>query len=144
MLWLDQAKRHLGEHEIAGRTDNQFILDCFKYTGYKASHDEIAWCAAFVCRMLEESGYKSTRSAAAASFLHFGASCDLKPGAILVFKWASGHHHVTLCHHVIDHHYVAAIGGNQSNQVKISVYPRSRVEASRWPIQLLGPELKLA
>lgn len=131
--WLDLAVKHLGEHEILGRKDNQFILDCFKHTSYKADHDEVPWCAAFVCRMLDEAGYKSTGSAAAVSFDKCGDPCELKPGAILVFKWASGSHHVTLCHHVVDDNYVACLGGNQSDMVKISVIPRNRIEAIRWP-----------
>lgn len=131
--WLDLAKKYLGEHEVAGRKDNQFILDCFKHTGYKADHDEVPWCAAFVCRVLEESGLSSTKSAAAASFEKYGTPCELKPGAVIVFKWASGGHHVTLCHHVVDDHYVACLGGNQSDQVKISVFNRAYIVAIRWP-----------
>lgn len=134
--WLDLAMKHLGEHEILGRQDNQFILDCFKYTSYKADHDEVPWCAAFICRMLDENKMKSTHSAAANSFASYGSPCDLKPGAILVFKWASGEHHVTMCHHIVDKDYVACIGGNQSNMVKISVYNRKYIQNTRWPVAL--------
>lgn len=126
---LDVAKKYLGEHEILGSKDNQFILDCFKHTGYKADHDEVPWCAAFVCRVLDECGLPSTKSAAAVSYAHYGHPSALIPGSIVVFKWASGGHHVTFCHHLVDHDYVACIGGNQSDMVKISVFPRKYILA---------------
>ncbi len=131
--WFVLAKKTLGEREILGTVDNQWILDCFKHTSYKAGHDEVPWCAAFVCRMLEECGYKSTHSAAAASYDDFGLACSLKEGAIITFKWASGGRHVTICDHVIDGQMVACIGGNQSNSVKISNYERQFIHSIRWP-----------
>ncbi len=136
--WLDIAKKYLGQAEITGRRDNQFILDCFKFTGYKADHDEVPWCAAFVCRILAESKYKHTHSAAAVSFAgnEFGHPHTLVPGAVVVFRWASGQHHVSICHHVVDSQYVACIGGNQSDMVKISVFPRSAIMATRWPVSI--------
>jgi uncharacterized protein (TIGR02594 family) len=135
MPWMDILKKHLGEHEIAGRADNQWILDCFKHTSYHAGHDEVPWCAACACRVLEESGYRSTKNAAAASFSTYGQRCALQPGAVVVFHWATGGHHVTFCHHVVDSDYVACIGGNQSDSLKISVFNRKFIEAVRWPVK---------
>ncbi len=134
--WMEIAKSYLGQQEIAGRQDNQFILDCFKYTGYKADHDEVPWCAAFVCRILDEAGYNHTRSAAAKSYLNYGEECFLKSGAIIVFRWAAGNRHVAFLHHIIDSNYVACLGGNQANMVKISVFSSKFIESIRWPIDL--------
>jgi uncharacterized protein (TIGR02594 family) len=135
--WLDLAKRYLGEQEILGSKDNQFILDCFKHTSYNASHDEVPWCAAFICRVLDESGYKSTHSAAAVSFATYGLKADVVPGAIVVFRWADGSHHVSIIDHTLstDHNYVVCLGGNQSNSVKYSVFPKSRIMATRLPVK---------
>lgn len=132
--WLDLAKKYLGQHEILGSKDNQFILDCFKHTSYHAGHDEAPWCAAFVCRVLDESGYESTHNAGAISFEHFGIPCELKPGAICVFNWdGKGERHVTICDHIVDKNYAVFIGGNQSDMVKFSVYPINKIESIRWP-----------
>lgn len=133
MTILEQATKYLGEHEILGQRDNQFILDCFKHTGYKADHDEVPWCAAFVCRVLEECGFQSTKSAAAASYLTYGLPALLIPGSIVVFKWASGGHHVTFCHNIVDSDWVACTGGNQSDSVKMSVFNRQYIQAVRKP-----------
>lgn len=135
-LWLDIARKYLGQHEIAGSKDNQFILDCFKHTGYQAAHDEVPWCAAFVCRCLEEAGYSSTKSAAAASYEKYGTHADpLTPGCIVVFEWAPGEHHVSFVDEVISAEYVKCLGGNQSDMVKDSVFPRSKIIATRWPVK---------
>lgn len=133
---LELATKYLGEHEIAGKRDNQFILDCFKHTSYRASHDEVPWCAAFVCRILEDCGLKSTGSAAAVSFADYGTKSALVPGAIIVFEWADGSHHVSFCHHVVNNDYVAAIGGNQKDSVCIEVFNRRYIKAIRWPVNL--------
>lgn len=132
--WLTLAKGYLGEHEILGVKDNQFILDCFKFTNYKASHDEVPWCAAFVSRVLEESGYKSSHSAWAFDFSNYGTKSELKAGAIVVFKWATGGGHVSIIDHMVDEHTVACCGGNQSDMVKISQFPRASIIALRWPV----------
>lgn len=130
---LNQALKYLGEHEILGRVDNQWILDCFKFTSYQAGHDEVPWCAAYIGRLLAEIGLSGTHSAAAASYVNWGKPSKLIPGAIVVFKWASGEHHVSVCHHDIDNQYAAFVGGNQSNMVKISVYSKRFIIAIRQP-----------
>lgn len=131
--WLDIAKKYLGQHEIFGKRDNQFILDCFKHTSYQAAHDEVPWCAAFVCRVLEEAGYKSTKSAAAISYAKYGNANNLAAGDIVVFQWSGGDHHVSIVDHVVDDKYVACLGGNQSDMVKYSIFPRANIIATRWP-----------
>lgn len=131
--WLALARKYMGQHEIKGPKDNQFVLDCFAHTTYHAIHDEVPWCAAFICRILEESGFKSTKSAAAISFATFGTKCELKPGAILVFKWPGGGHHVTICDEVTDHVLVKCLGGNQSDAVQDSTFHRQYIVATRWP-----------
>lgn len=133
--WLTLAKKYLGNHEIAGSKDNQFILDCFKHTGYKADHDEVPWCAAFICRLMDECKLGSTHSAAAVSYAShaWGQASDLVPGAIVVFKWAGGGHHVSIVDHVIDKERVACIGGNQSDMVKLSIFPRASIISVRMP-----------
>lgn len=135
--WLLLARSLIGEKEIAGGKDNPFILNCFSYTTFPKdeAHDEIPWCAAFLCKILEDSGYASTRNAAAESYLTYGEASELIPGAIIVFKWSSGDHHVTLLDHVIDSNLIACTGGNQLNQVMTRSYDRKYIQAVRWPVK---------
>lgn len=131
--WLTLARKYIGQREIEGGKDNPFIVGCHKFTSLKADDDETPWCASFVCRMLRESGMKDTNSAAAASYKEYGEHCDLKPGAVVVFKWAAGNRHVTFVDHIVDSDYVACLGGNQDNSVKVSNYARKWIEAIRFP-----------
>lgn len=134
IAWLELARSYIGQREIVGGRDNPFILDCFKYTSYKASHDETPWCAAFVCKVLRDSHMHDTNNAAAISYIETGRSVELVPGAIIVFKWSSGSHHVTFCDRVLDGDYVKCIGGNQQSSVNSSDYARKYIIATRWPL----------
>lgn len=134
--WLTLAKKYLGEHEIKGAAeDNPFVIECFKHTTYHAVHDEVPWCAAFVCKVLEDSGYKSSKSAAANSYMTYGTPCDLKPGAIVVFHWPAGGQHVTICDSILNQSLVTCLGGNQQDSVKDSNFNREYIKACRWPVK---------
>lgn len=85
--WLDWLKKHIGEKEWTGSSPSAFVEECFKHTNYGPLHGSTpASCAATLCAALEESGYRSTKSAAALSFAKYGDPCDLKEGAIIVFE----------------------------------------------------------
>lgn len=135
--WLTLAKKYLGEHELAGATaDNPFVIECFKHTTYHAIHDEVPWCAAFVCKVLEDSGFSSTKSAAANSYTSYGMPTTLKPGAILVFHWPAGGQHVTFCNRVIaSSSLVECLGGNQGDSVKLTTFNAAYIYSTRWPIK---------
>lgn len=138
LRWLEMARSYIGQREIEGGRDNPFVVDCFGYTSYgkKDAHDSVPWCSAFVCRMLRDSGMKDTNNAAAISYADFGRAVELVPGAIVVFKWASGAHHVTFCDRVMDVDYVKCLGGNQDSSVQVSTYVRKYIIAIRWPAQI--------
>lgn len=134
--WMDFMRAHLGEKEIAGRDkNNPFIVALFDHTTYETDNDETPWCAACVSTALEVSGFKSTHSAAAISYAKYGAPCELIPGCVVVMQHPNGGHHVTFLDHIVDKQKFAALGGNQSNQLKVSIYDRSEIIATRWPVR---------
>lgn len=134
--WMDWARSHIGEHELSGPNhNNPFIVALFKNTTFRAKSDETPWCAAFVCTALAETGYVSSRSAAAASYDDYGLPCDLVPGCIVTIEHADGSRHVTFCDHLVGDGSFAGLGGNQANQVKLSYYPILSIVATRWPIK---------
>lgn len=139
MPWMAWLRKYIGQHEVSGwLKNNQFIVALFKHTSYVADSDETPWCAACACSALEETGYLSPHRADAISFKNYGDPCDLKPGCIVVMTHPKGGHHVTFCVRVIDDNFFAALGGNQSNELKVSTYSRSEITATRWPIQKLS------
>ncbi len=94
--------------------------------GYKG--DEIPWCSAFINWCVKQCGFKGTGSAAAKSWLEWGQIIpknQVFKGCIVVTQRPGGHH-VGL-YAGIDGKYVKLLGGNQSNQVKVSTYALSSV-----------------
>ncbi|MFY9223123.1 MAG: TIGR02594 family protein [Blastocatellia bacterium] len=131
--WLNIARGEIGTKEIAGSRDNQRIIEYHSTTG-KFGDDEVPWCASFVNWTLKEAGIKGTGSAMARSFLNWGKPTEPKPGAVVVFSRGNnpsqGHVGFYLG---TEGNMVKVLGGNQSDQVKVSYYPKSSVLGYRWP-----------
>lgn len=134
-VWLKIAFSEVGQKEIPGSKDNPRIVEYHSITSLKATDDETMWCSSFVCWVLEMCGIKSTRSAASRSYLNYGEKLSKgKRGCIAVFSrppsTTSGH--VAFYLYETDNH-IAVLGGNQDNQVKVSLYKKSNLIGYRWP-----------
>lgn len=136
-LWMARARSKIGEKEISGGKNNQFIVDCFDWTTYDADDDETAWCAAFVAWAVQQ----RSASAAAKWWATYGTACALIPGAIVVVRHLTGklkgRYHVTFCESVISETSFNGLGGNQQNKVGINHYgkPDYEIVACRWPVK---------
>lgn len=112
---------------------NPKVIQYFHDVGHSwVKDDETAWCAAFVGAMLERTGTRSTRKLNARSYLDWGKPVELEdaqPGDIVVFSrgdpngW-QGHVAFYVSHSA---NHVNVLGGNQSNQVNVKPYKRSRL-----------------
>jgi uncharacterized protein (TIGR02594 family) len=135
--WFDIALSELGVSEIAGPGDNPRIVEYLRSTNLAApfaSHDETAWCSAFVNFCVERSGYAGTDSAAARSWLNWGRATD-RPvvGCVTVFSRGnppSGH--VAFFVSKTDQK-IRVLGGNQGNSVSYAEYPKERLLGYRLP-----------
>ena len=134
--WLVVAKRYLGLAEIKGKKHNPKIIRFWERCKLPFRDDETAWCAGFVGGVLEECGYRSSRSGLARSYLGWGEECECKPGAIVVF-WRvsvdSPYGHVGFVTSPIGGNFVSTLGGNQGDRVCVKGYPSSRVLGFRKP-----------
>lgn len=138
-LWMQYAFADYGTEEVAGPKANAKILEYHQHTTLGARSDEVPWCAAFVCAMLEKAGFKSTHKANAKSYLTFGDELPgPKVGAIAVLNRgtdpASGHVGFVVG---FNSSSVYLLGGNQSNMVRVSSFQRWRVLQYRWPVEKL-------
>jgi uncharacterized protein (TIGR02594 family) len=142
--WLEIARGELGQHEIPGPQANARIVEYHSITSLHATSDEVPWCASFVGWCLEKAGIKSTRSAAAASYLSWGSSAFPRPGAVCVIRQksaapdpatgsATGYHVGFFV--ASDRAHIQLLGGNQADSVKVSAFPLDRYElvGYRWP-----------
>lgn len=120
-----------GVHGIAGALHNPIILWFFKMSSNSwVNDDETPWCAAFVNWVLKQTNRNINGSLSARSFLTYGTAIS-KPqfGCIVVF-WrdniAGPYGHVGFfVKEEGDSLYI--LGGNQSNSVNITKFPKSRV-----------------
>lgn len=137
--WLALAKKEIGTKEIVGPEHNPRVIEYHQETTLKAKDDEVAWCSAFVCWVMENSGVPSTRSASARSWLKWGAKLEEPTeGCVVVFKRGNS----TWQGHVgffmgFEGQSIKVLGGNQSNAVNIKKYPKSKLLGYRWPEQMI-------
>jgi uncharacterized protein (TIGR02594 family) len=134
----DIAQRFVGIKEMSGTLDNPMILAMLKLDDEWPEHDEVPWCsgfANFVCMILRLPRSKSLR---ARSWLEVGrpvALEDAKCGFDVVIFNRGGPHDASVIDapgHVaffarLEGDNVYVLGGNQSNSVKVSPYPREDV-----------------
>ncbi|MGL4677802.1 MAG: TIGR02594 family protein [Plesiomonas shigelloides] len=117
------AKGEIGQKEIVGPADNQRIVEYHGTTTLKATDDETPWCSAFVNWCHHQAGIPGTNSAAARSWLNWGVSVtDPQEGDVVIFKRGnppSGHVAFFVKR---EGDIIRCLGGNQSDQVKISGY----------------------
>lgn len=141
--WMDIAVAEIGQSEIRGTQHNPRIIEYHATTGLGAQSDEIAWCSSFINWCLHQVGITGTNSAAAISWLRWGQSSTARAGAVAVIYNSSARNtslsvsgnHVGFLVQESESHF-RLLGGNQSNQVKISSYPKTawQLKGYRWPI----------
>lgn len=125
-------KAEMGVSEIAGSKDNARIVYYHGFTTLKATDDETPWCSAVMCAAAENSGFASTRSAAAKSWRTYGEEGDGSVGDIACFTRAGGNHVALVAEkYRPGTGLVKVLGGNQGNAVRISEYPENRLVCFR-------------
>lgn len=135
--WMLIAKKEQGQKEIPGAAHNPRIVEYHGTTTLRANTDEVPWCSSFVNWVMNKSGHRTTRSAAARSWLAYGIEVPIQYGAIAVTT-RSGSTSKTAGHVGFVVRYtdtrIWLLGGNQSDTVKISSFPRSILLGCRMPV----------
>lgn len=134
---LQIALSQYGQKEIEGESDNQTIVGYAKEAGHNwVNDDETPWCSIFMDWCAMKAGMERTHKANARSWLEVGEDVkEPKTGDIVILKrgnntW-SGHVGIYIAHLTIESGrrtgFIYVLGGNQSNQVKISLYDSIQV-----------------
>jgi uncharacterized protein (TIGR02594 family) len=133
--WLEVAVREIGVEEVPGPEDNPRIIEYHRATTLKATDDSVAWCSSFVNWCMKQAGIQGTRSAAARSWLTWGKRIDSpRNGCIVVLRRGNNPNNGHVAFFVGDgDSSIRLLGGNQSNQAKVSAFPKTMVLSYRWP-----------
>lgn len=131
IIWaLSQAR----QQEIKGNQDNPEIVKYFDEMGFNGSalHDETSWCSAYVNWVCIKAGLPYSGKLTARSWLKVGHEVDRgqqELGDVVVFwrespqSW-KGHVGFYIRE---DRDWIFVLGGNQTDQVKVSAYRKNRL-----------------
>jgi uncharacterized protein (TIGR02594 family) len=126
----------IGIKEISGKQDNPEVLKYFNAIGFDGSKlkDETAWCSAFVNWVAKQAGLVHSKKLNARSWLHIGTAVETPEIGDVVVLWRD--HKNSWKGHVgfyirETNNWIYILGGNQTNQVKISAYAKDRLLAYR-------------
>jgi uncharacterized protein (TIGR02594 family) len=131
---LKIATAEIGTKEVSGNKSNPRIVEYHKATSLKAGSDEVPWCSAFVNWCLSQAGIEGTHNAMARSFLRWGAPLDEPvPGCVIIMRRGNPPFgHVGFYVRKMAGGFVKVLGGNQSDQVRVSTYKEADVIGYRW------------
>jgi uncharacterized protein (TIGR02594 family) len=139
--WLNLAVELKGVREVPGTRSNSTIMGWANWLKNRLSNfyyknDDIPWCGLFMGYIISytlPSEKLPSNPLFARNWLKFGTYLpEPKPGAIMVFSRGKANGHVGLYSGETSSSYLI-LGGNQSNQVSIAPYLKSRLLGIRWP-----------
>ena len=136
---FDLAQRFTSIEEVGGNVDNPQIMAMLKLDMKWPSHDEVPWCSAFVNYICYLCRHQRSKDLRARSWLNVGRGIQLEQaeaGDIVVIKRGGGDQpgpevidakgHVGFYAGMFGG-FIEILGGNQSDTVKVSRYPRDRL-----------------
>jgi len=131
-----KASEFYGLTEIVGEGHNQTILDWFVDIGFDwVDNDETAWCSCFMNWVALKCGCEMSFKLDARSWLRVGEETLQPELGDIVVLWresiASWKGHVGLYAGKNRNGYIYMLGGNQNNQVNISLKDKDRVLSYR-------------
>jgi uncharacterized protein (TIGR02594 family) len=140
--WITIAQAEIGIKEKKGQENHARIVEYHATTG-NAKDDETAWCSSFVNWVMKQAGHSGTNSAKATSWATWGKKIS-KPayGAIAVIDWDGpgpgwkGHVGFVVGKSGTS---IQLLGGNQSDQVKVSPFGTGSVIAYVVPVSYAVP-----
>jgi len=136
------AEQFIGVKEVPGPEHNPTIVGWLKRFAknlgkWGKGRDETAWCAVFVSMVLQRCGIEGTNHALASKYATWGKPAKPDKGVVIVIKrkkegpdsrtGSRAGYHVGFLNRITKRYYVI-LGGNQSNRVRVSYFPKAKYE----------------
>lgn len=131
--WMAEMHRKMGLHEVR---DNAALSEWLRSWGrYLGNPKDLPWCGdaieSCIAKTLPKEPLPSNPFFAQA-WKDFGIDVGYIVGAIGVIRWTPTSGHVGIVAEVTPTR-IKLIGGNQTNAINISSFPREKFIAGRWP-----------
>ena len=132
--WVRIAHMEIGVTEAK---NPKRVIEYHQATTLKAKDTATAWCSSWVCWVLQQAGYKTTKSAWARDWLKYGELADLQEGCIVVMErnGPGGDSHVGFYTGKQTATHIELLSGNSGNSVCLKMYPKKDLLGTRWPIK---------
>ena len=129
---INLASKYIGLQEILGDNDNPIIMNMFKEIGQSwVKHDETSWCSCFINFIAYRLNLIKSGKLNARSWLDVGIKTENPiPGDIVIYwreKPDSWKGHVGIFMGYNQYGNIFTLGGNQHNEVNITVYSKDRL-----------------
>ena len=134
--WLKVAFIELGQTEMPGKLDNPRILEYLRSVSLPAAmlHDETPWTSAFANWALSQARIEGTGSANPKAWLDWGKQIEQPRLGALVLLKRGGNPVGPVCFFLSETtENVVCLGGNFSNSVAITAFPKEAIHSYRWP-----------
>lgn len=130
LILIEKALSQYGITEIKGDKSNPEINKYFNEIGQTWADDEVSWCSAFVNWVCKTENFEYSGKLTARSWLDIGTTIITPKLGNIVILWRedpdSWKGHVGFFVRE-DKNNIWVLGGNQSNTVNISSYPKERL-----------------
>lgn len=134
--WYSVAWKERGQKEHDGTSnDNPRILEYQTACSFDPHDEEVPWCSSFANWVVKQANIKGSGEASARSWLKWGQKLDSpRRGCIVVLSRPGAPTNGHVAFYVGEENgRFKLLGGNQENQVKVSLYDKSRLLGFRWP-----------
>lgn len=131
--WMAEMHRKMGLHEVR---DNGTLSDWLRIGKYLGNPANLPWCGDAIESCMAKTLPKEplpSNPFFAQAWKDFGIDATAPVvGSIGVIRWTTSSGHVGIVAGV-DGDRINLLGGNQSNAINISSFPRNKFIAFRWP-----------
>jgi uncharacterized protein (TIGR02594 family) len=133
--WFSIAWNERGQKEHDGSGNNPRILEYQSACSFDPHDEEVPWCSSFANWVMKQAGIRGSGEASARSWLKWGQKLDTpRRGCIVVLSRPGAPTNGHVAFYVGEENgRFKLLGGNQENQVKVSLYDKSRLLSFRWP-----------
>lgn len=138
--WIAEARKHVGLHEIKGKSHSMTIVSWLVNLGAWWREDETAWCGTYIAHCLRTAKVGIPKHwYRALDYLNYGKRLDKPAYGCVAVKTRKGGGHVAFVVGKLTDGRLVCLGGNQNDMVSYAVYKSSDFEAFMWYGQTLAP-----